>query len=60
MTIIDPCSRCGGEGHLMGEGRYEGCPDCPKGRAINVELAEIDAERLAECARPETGDETGA
>jgi hypothetical protein len=49
VTIIDLCSRCGGEGHLMGEGR-----------AVNVELAEIDAELLAECARPETGDETGA
>jgi hypothetical protein len=58
VTITDLCARCGGEGHLMGEGRYEGCPDCPPGRAINVELAEIDAERLAECAKPE--DETEA
>jgi hypothetical protein len=35
------CPRCGNEGTLKHEGKYDGCPDCPRGREVNRQLAEI-------------------
>jgi hypothetical protein len=51
------CARCGNDGHLMGEGKYEGCPDCPTGRVVIAELKAIEAERLAEYDQPEGWDD---
>jgi hypothetical protein len=39
------CTRCGNEGTLKHEGKYEGCPDCPRGQEVNRQLAEIKTEQ---------------
>lgn len=43
------CTRCGNEGTLKAEGIYDGCPDCPTGREVRQQLAEI---RTAQSATP--------
>lgn len=35
------CPRCGNEGTLKHEGVLDGCPDCPAGREVIKQLAEI-------------------
>lgn len=46
------CARCSNEGTLKHEGKYEGCPDCPRGREVNRQLAELHTEQAA----PEAAD----
>lgn len=46
------CPRCANEGTLKYEGKYEGCPDCPRGQEVNRQLAEIQSAQAA----PEAAD----